>query len=76
MSFEHNPGRRLLSAKQVMARMGWSRTTLWRRVRDGKFPAPVHTGPRSVDWYDDEVDLAQENLPRVKYTSQPEAASA
>lgn len=75
MSFEHSPGRHLLSAKQVMTRMGWSRTTLWRRVRAGEFPAPVQTGPNSVDWFDDEVDEAQENLPRVNYAPAPEATA-
>ncbi len=74
MSLEHSPGRRLVSAKQVMIRMGWSRTTLWRRVRAGEFPAPVKTGTQSVDWYDDEVDEAQANLPRVTYALAPEAA--
>ncbi len=74
MSFEHSPGRRLVSAKQVMARMNWSRTTLWRRVRAGEFPAPVKTGPNSVDWFDDEVDEAQANLSRVNYAPAPEAA--
>ena len=70
MSLEHSPGRRLLSAKQVMVRMGWSRTTLWRRVRDGEFPAPVKTGPKSVDWFDDEVSKHQAHLPRAAYPCQ------
>ncbi len=74
MSPEHSPGRRLVSAKQVMRRMGWSRTTLWRRVRAGEFPAPVKTGPNSVDWFDDEVDEAQANLPRVNYAPAQENA--
>ena len=74
MSLEYNPGRRLLSVKQVMDRMGWSRTTLWRRVRDGKFSAPVKTGDHSIAFYEDEVDAAQENLPRVDWAPQPEAA--
>ena len=73
MSFEHSPSRRLVSAKQVMIRMGWSRTTLWRRVRAGEFPAPVKTGPNSVDWFDDEVDDYQADLPRVNYAPEPEA---
>ncbi len=75
MSLKHSPGRRLESAKQVMSRMGWSRTTLWRRVRAGEFPAPVKTGPNSVDWFSDEVDEAQANLPRVSYAPAPEAAA-
>ena len=67
MSIEQSPGRRLLSAKQVMIRMDWSRTTLWRRVRAGDFPAPVSTGANSTAFYEDEVDEAQANLPRVNY---------
>ena len=74
MSIEHSPGRRLLRAKQVMARMGWSRQTLWRRVRAGEFPAPVKTGANGTAWFDDEVDEAQANLPRVNYAPKPEAA--
>ena len=75
MSIEHNPGRRLLSPKQVMARMDWSRTTLWRRVRDGKFPAPVKTGANITAFYEDEVDEAQASLPRVNYAPAPEAVA-
>ena len=66
--------RRLLRPKQVMEIMGWSRTTLWRRVSAGKFPAPVETGENSTGFYDDEVYEAQANLPRVNYAPAPEAA--
>ncbi len=59
--------RRLLRPREVMARMGWSRTTLWRRVRAGKFPAPVETGVNSTGFFEDEVDAAQAELPRVQY---------
>ncbi len=74
MSSEHSPGRRLLRAKQVMARMGWSRTTLWRRVRAGEFPAPVKTGANGTAFYEEEVNTAQANLPRVNYAPAPEKA--
>ncbi len=74
MSLEHSPGRVLIKAKRVCARMDWSRTTLWRRVRAGEFPAPVKTGPNSIDWFEDEVDEAQANLPRVNYAPAPEVA--
>ncbi len=74
MSLEHSPGRRILRAKAVMVRMGWSRTTLWRRVRTGEFPAPVDTGSNTVGWFEDEVKTAQANLPRVTYAPAPEAA--
>ena len=74
MSLEHSPGRRILRAKAVMSRMGWSRTTLWRRVRAGEFPAPIKTGENSTGFFEDEVDTAQANLPRVNYAPAPEAA--
>ncbi len=74
MSLEHSPGRRLIRSKRVMERMGWSRTTLWRRVRAGEFPAPVSTGANITAFYEDEVNAAQANLPRVNYAPAPEAA--
>ncbi len=74
MSIEHSPGRRLLRTKQVMDRMAWSRTTLWRRVRAGEVPAPVKTGANSIGFYEDLVDAYQKNLPRVSYAPEPEVA--
>ncbi len=73
MSLKHSPGRRLLRPKQVMEIMGWSRTTLWRRVRAGEFCAPVSTGANCIAFYKDEVDEAQAKLPRVTYAPAPEA---
>ena len=75
MSLEHSPARRLLRPKEVMERMGWSRTTLWRRVRAGEFPAPVSTGANITAFYEDEIDAAQANLPRVHYAPAPEAVA-
>ncbi len=73
MSLEHSPGRRLLRVKEVLVRMGWSRTTLWRRIRAGEFAAPVKTGPIGIAFYEDEVDEEQANLPRVNYAPPSEA---
>ncbi len=72
---KHNSDRRLLRPKEVMERMGWSRTTLWRRVRAGEFPAHVSTGANITAFYEDEVNAAQANLPRVNYAPAPEAAT-
>lgn len=74
MSLKHNPGRRLISPKQVCARMNWSRTTLWRRVSAGEFCAPVKNGENSTAFYEDEVNAAQANLPRVNYAPALEVA--
>ena len=59
--------RRLLQTKQVLDLMGFTRVTLWRRVRDGQFPRPVKVGTNSNRWYEDEVAKAQADLPRVSY---------
>ena len=40
----------MLRAAEVMARVGLSRTTIWRRVRAGTFPAPVELGVNSIGW--------------------------
>ena len=43
----------------VLERVGLSRTTLWRRIRDGSFPQPVRLGgegSRAVGWYYREVE--------------------
>jgi len=74
MSIKRAGGRRILRAKAVMSRMGWSRTTLWRRVRAGEFPAPMQTGPNTMGWFEDLVDDAQEKLVTVDYAPAPEAA--
>ncbi len=75
MSLDNHPARRLLSAKQVCALMSFSRTTLWRKVRDGKFPAPVKTGENSSRFYEDEIAEIQADLPRVRYAP-PASAEA
>jgi prophage regulatory protein len=46
---------------------GLSRTSLWRRVKDGTFPAPIRLGPNRVAWNMDEVRAWLDNRPRVRY---------
>ncbi|MGH8643227.1 MAG: helix-turn-helix transcriptional regulator [Gammaproteobacteria bacterium] len=45
----------LLSMKEVLALTRWSRSTLYNRMRDKEFGAPVHTGPRTRGWPADQV---------------------
>ena len=58
---------RMLRPPEVMSVMGWSRTTLWRRVRAGDFPAPVELGPNSIGWRESWVNGARDSLPRRTY---------
>ncbi len=41
---------KILLVKEVEARSGKSRTTLWRDVRAGRFPAPVKVGRNRIGW--------------------------
>jgi prophage regulatory protein len=49
-------GKRFIRAKEVQEKMGWSRTTLWRRVRSGDFPRPIRLGPNMIAWLEQVVD--------------------
>jgi prophage regulatory protein len=49
-------GRCMLRLNDVRQRVGLSRSTIYERVREGDFPAPVQLGPRAVAWPSDEID--------------------
>ncbi len=56
----------ILPLKEVQFRTGGkSRTTLWRDVRAGRFPAPVRVGANRIGWLESEIEEWQESLPRV-----------
>lgn len=57
---------RLMRAKEVIALTGWSRTTIWRKVRAGKFVCPVELD-KGIAWRSDEVEAWMKSLPRVAY---------
>ncbi len=40
----------LLRLRQVQARTGLSRSTIYLKVKTGEFPAQVSLGPRAVGW--------------------------
>ena len=49
------PGR-FLRLPEVMARTGLSRSTIYVRLDEGRFPQPVSLGGRAVGWIESEVD--------------------
>ncbi len=49
------PGR-FLRLTEVMARTGLSRSTIYVRMEQGRFPQPVSLGGRAVGWIESEVD--------------------
>ena len=51
-----NPAVRFVRLPEVMARTGLSRSTIYVRVAEGRFPKPVPLGARSVGWIESELD--------------------
>ena len=47
---------RLLSLKQVLNRVPYSRTHIWRLETDGLFPQRVQVGPNRIGWLEIEVE--------------------
>ncbi len=46
----------ILRCKQVQARIGLSRSTIYLRVAERTFPKPVSLGARAVGWIEAEID--------------------
>ncbi|WP_367154248.1 helix-turn-helix transcriptional regulator [Methylomonas sp. HYX-M1] len=46
----------ILRRKQVEARIGLSRSTIYERIKAGTFPAPISLGAKSVGWLESEID--------------------
>ena len=46
----------ILRLPTVKARTGLSRSTIYLRISEGRFPAPVSLGGRAVGWIESEVN--------------------
>jgi prophage regulatory protein len=46
----------ILRRKQVQARTGLSRSTIYLRIAEGSFPKPVSLGDRAVGWLESEIE--------------------
>ncbi|MGZ8183058.1 MAG: helix-turn-helix transcriptional regulator [Methylobacter sp.] len=46
----------ILRRKQVEARIGLSRSTIYERIKAGTFPAPISLGAKSVGWIESEIN--------------------
>jgi prophage regulatory protein len=61
----------LLRGKEVFRRVALSRTTVWRRIRLGTFPAPVSLGPTRIAWREADVVAWIAAQRPIAYRSQP-----
>ncbi|EHD20707.1 MULTISPECIES: helix-turn-helix transcriptional regulator [Brenneria] len=54
---------RLIRLKDVMAKTGLPRSTIYHRMKDGRFPLNVSIGERTVAWVEQEIiDWINSNL--------------
>lgn len=44
------PTKRILNQRDILASLGVSKTTLWRMINAGTFPAPLKIGERLNGW--------------------------
>ena len=56
---------RLLTRREVEARCRIARTTLYKMMREDKFPCPIRIGVRAVRWLQSEVEAWIESRPRA-----------
>lgn len=56
MAAHAHPAPTILRRKQVEARTGLSRSSIYDGVKAGTFPAPVRLGARAVGWIESEVN--------------------
>jgi prophage regulatory protein len=53
--------RKALRKPAVLTATGWSNSTLYAKIKDGKFPAPTKLDPdgRAVVWFEDQLEAFQ-----------------
>jgi len=47
---------KILRKPAVVERVGLSGTTIWRMVRDGRFPAPLQLSENAVGWKESDIE--------------------
>jgi len=62
---------RIIRRAELLRMCGLSKSTVWRRIKEGKFPAPVSLGARAVGWRESEVRSYLANLPRRRCSTSP-----
>jgi prophage regulatory protein len=66
--------RKVLRKPAVLAATGWSNSTLYAKISEGKFPKPTRLDPdsRAVIWFEDEVEAFQKAAVERQQTSPPD----
>ena len=56
---------RLMRRQEVEVRCGLARSSIYRLMRQGKFPAPLKVGARAVRWSEGEIERRLLERPRA-----------
>ena len=54
-------GKRLIRVPEVLRKVGFSRTTMYELIKEGRFPDKVIIGARAVAFVESEIDAWIEN---------------
>ncbi|EOL9020964.1 helix-turn-helix transcriptional regulator [Cronobacter dublinensis] len=54
-------GKRLIRVPEVLRRVGFSRTTMYELIKEGRFPDKVIIGARAVAFVESEIDAWIDN---------------
>lgn len=50
-----NP-KKFIRLPEVISRTGYKRTSIYEKIVEGTFPAPIKLGPRDVAWVSEEIE--------------------
>ena len=62
--------KRIVRLPEVETKTGYKHSTIYRRISEGTFPAPIRLGPKAVGWLQEELDswiadrVAERDQPR------------
>jgi prophage regulatory protein len=59
------PRRVILRRPQVEEKTGLARSTIYKLIADGDFPAPINLAPRTVGWVESEIESWLESRTRM-----------
>ena len=48
--------KRFIRLPEVISRTGYRRTSIYEKIAEGTFPAPIKLGPRAVAWVSEEIE--------------------
>ncbi len=60
---------KILSVDAVLALVPYCRMQLFRKVKDGTFPAPLQLGARRIGWRESDITTWQQSLSVVAYAA-------